>query len=86
MRNRRAGLSAVGKEVTPKDALQPVMSAFWGAGEYPSHCRRICGELSTLGLLLFLLSGRLFVPLFLFLKKHPTDHNAPSGAKRRKIW
>ena len=41
MISRRAGSPAVGKEVTPKDVLDPVVSAFWGAGEYPSHCRII---------------------------------------------
>ena len=39
MINRGAGWSAVGKEVTPKDAFDPVVGAFWGDGEYPSHCR-----------------------------------------------
>ena len=66
MINRRAGLSAVVKGVTPKDAFQPVSSAFWGAGEYPSHCRRICGALSTKVCFLF---GRRIRAVFSFEKR-----------------
>ena len=39
MINRGAGYSAAGKEDTPKGALSPERAAFWGAGEYPAHCR-----------------------------------------------
>ncbi|MBO4472819.1 MAG: hypothetical protein J5765_03315 [Clostridia bacterium] len=87
MINRRAGSLAVAKEVTPKDAFDPVVGAFWGDGEYPSHCRRNAESYPPYDLITWRY-GRLFVPLFSFFGtgRRMIDHNAPSGAKRRKIW
>ena len=74
---------AVAKEVTPKDAFYPVRSAFWGAGEYPSHCRIIAEGYPRL--LVCIDFGRLFVPLFLFYGRSSLDHNAPLGREKEKI-
>ena len=65
MKNRRAGIACGGKGSHAEECAGSCKSAFWGAGEYPSHCRLIAESYPLMTSCVYGF-GRLFVPLFLF--------------------
>jgi len=72
MTNRGAGYSAAGKEGTPKGAISPERNAFWGAGEYPAHCREsgetpFAESYPPCGIFCFSRLWAALVPLFSFV-------------------
>ena len=69
MTNRGAGLSAVGKEVMPKGALDPVKARSGARENIPRTVAEYAESYPPMTCIRLTIFGRLFLPLFLFRGK-----------------